>query len=114
MKMKRKKKSWKYNIKIKFLFGNVIFVNICVKMLVLKVIDDNKQFVCGIVCFYKRIYFYEKKICEMMKLKRNVSGYEKMILGYIKYKSLWKIQNWIFLMFEINFFLIFGKLMNRL
>lgn len=56
----------------------------------------------------------KKKIGEMMKLKRNVSGYEKMILGYIKYISLWKIQNWIFLMFEINFFLIFGKLMNRL
>lgn len=55
-----------------------------------------------------------KKNGEMMKLKRNVSGYEKMILGYIKYISLWKIQNWIFLMFEINFFLIFGKLMNRL
>lgn len=56
----------------------------------------------------------KKKNGEMMKLKRNVSGYEKMILGYIKYISLWKIQNWIFLMFEINFFLIFGKLMNRL
>lgn len=42
MKMKRKEKSWKHNIKIKFLFGNATFANIRAKTLVLKVTDDNK------------------------------------------------------------------------
>lgn len=45
----------------------------------------------GLFVFIKEYIFVKKKNGEMMKLKRNVSGYEKMILGYIKYISLWKI-----------------------
>lgn len=55
-----------------------------------------------------------KKNGEMMKLKRNASGHEKMTLGYANHTSLWKTQNRILLTLEINLSPIPGKPMNRL
>lgn len=67
----------------------------------------------GLFVFIKE-HTFMKKNGEMMKLKRNASGHEKMTLGYTKHTSLWKTQNRILLTLEINLSPIPGKPMNRL